>query len=230
MREFASLPVFMIVSDIETEDTYLLIGDRMDEPELSPDAAITVNDIVLSILESDDDTQKALHTVFEVAAGKPVGDDEDFFTTLAVTDEDVRLKVASDAVYELFRLKQEGVRVTTTTALTKEFEQALEQERHDNEQAVRQIRGQMERMMAKLTAKTSATRMYTLLLLLAFVLCGFIVSIGWAAAPNVNIEYNVGDILLGLLAGGGVAAAGGSYAVTKLRENDKGDPNHPARG
>lgn len=59
---------------------------------------------------------------------------------------------------------------------------------------------------------------YFLLLLFATVLTALIVARGWAGQPTVSIEYNIGEIIAGILGGGGVAAAGTAYAVTKFRE------------
>jgi hypothetical protein len=46
--------------------------------------------------------------------------------------------------------------------------------------------------------------------------CIYIVSKGWTKKPEITIDYNVGEIIGGILAGGGIAVAGAAYAVKTL--------------
>jgi len=46
---------------------------------------------------------------------------------------------------------------------------------------------------------------------------GLLVWLGWAQSPEVSIEYNVGEIIGGVLVGVGAAAAGTAYAFRTLR-------------
>lgn len=60
---------------------------------------------------------------------------------------------------------------------------------------------------------------YVAIFLLISVLVGYIVSLGWVEKPSVIIEFNVGEIVGGILAGAGVLLAGGAYAAKTIREN-----------
>jgi hypothetical protein len=54
---------------------------------------------------------------------------------------------------------------------------------------------------------------YAAFLLLAVAVTGYLVYRGHAQNPEVAINYNVGEIIGGLLAGGGIAVAGVAYAI-----------------
>ncbi len=41
---------------------------------------------------------------------------------------------------------------------------------------------------------------------------------GWASQPEVSIQFNVGEIIGGVLAGAGVATAGIAYALRTTKE------------
>jgi len=61
---------------------------------------------------------------------------------------------------------------------------------------------------------------YLILLIIVIALVGVLLARGLIqeTTVNVNIEFNVGEIITGLLAGGGVAAAGGAYAFKTIKE------------
>lgn len=54
-----------------------------------------------------------------------------------------------------------------------------------------------------------------LLIVIAFT--AYLVYRGWAEKPSVSIEYNVGEIIGGLLVGIGALMAGAAYAFRRLR-------------
>ena len=66
--------------------------------------------------------------------------------------------------------------------------------------------------------KSAVNWLYVAIFGLISVIVGYIVYLGWAEKPTVNIEFNVGEIIGGILAGAGVLLAGGAYAVKTLRE------------
>ena len=59
---------------------------------------------------------------------------------------------------------------------------------------------------------------YVVLLLLTVALTALLMWLGLVQSLNVNIDFNVGEIIAGLLGGAGVAAAGGAYAYKTIRE------------
>jgi hypothetical protein len=66
--------------------------------------------------------------------------------------------------------------------------------------------------------KLAANWLYVAIFGLISAVVGYIVYLGWAEKPTVNIEFNVGEIIGGILAGAGVLLAGGAYAAKTLRE------------
>ncbi|MFZ3018873.1 MAG: hypothetical protein WA056_10495 [Gallionella sp.] len=60
---------------------------------------------------------------------------------------------------------------------------------------------------------------YLVIFCLVIVLIGGLVLIGMTATMTVNVEFNVGEIIGGLLVGTGVAAAGVSYATKNNGKN-----------
>lgn len=57
---------------------------------------------------------------------------------------------------------------------------------------------------------------YLVILLIVIAATAAVIYFGRAPQPQVNVEYNVGEIIGGLLAGAGVAAAGVAYAAKTL--------------
>jgi hypothetical protein len=67
--------------------------------------------------------------------------------------------------------------------------------------------------------KLTVNWLYGAIFLLISAVVAYVVYRGWAQKPTVNIEFNVGEIIGGILAGAGVLLAGGAYAVKTLRES-----------
>ena len=59
--------------------------------------------------------------------------------------------------------------------------------------------------------------LYFALFILIVIFIGFLVWLGSAEKPKVSIEFKVGEIIAGILAGTGVLLAGGAYAVKTMR-------------
>lgn len=59
---------------------------------------------------------------------------------------------------------------------------------------------------------------FSVLLLLAVGLVSLLVYWSWLAIPTATIEFNVGELIGGILGGGGIAVAGTAYAVKTLSE------------
>jgi hypothetical protein len=64
--------------------------------------------------------------------------------------------------------------------------------------------------------------LYFALFILIVVFIGFLVWLGSAEKPKVSIEFKVGEIIAGILAGTGVLLAGGAYAVKTMRDSAPG--------
>lgn len=58
--------------------------------------------------------------------------------------------------------------------------------------------------------------LYLVLLLIVVAFVGCVVWLGWADRPEVSIDFNVGEIIGGILAGAGALLAGGAYAAKAL--------------
>lgn len=85
------------------------------------------------------------------------------------------------------------------------------------------LKGAEKPLPTKTPVKTSRSRTR----LDIFYLCIFAISIGitillfwkgFVRRPDVAINFNVGEIIAGILGGSGVAAAGGAYAYKTIRE------------
>jgi hypothetical protein len=64
---------------------------------------------------------------------------------------------------------------------------------------------------------------YLFLLVLVIAFTALLVVKGFAQKPQVEIEFNVGELIGGFLAGAGAAAAGGAYAYKTIKElGDRG--------
>ena len=61
--------------------------------------------------------------------------------------------------------------------------------------------------------------MYFAQLLVVIILTGYLVHHGWAEKPTVSIQYNVGEIIGGLLVGVGALIASISYGFRRTRED-----------
>lgn len=59
--------------------------------------------------------------------------------------------------------------------------------------------------------------MYLVVLSATVIVVGVLVWYGITQKPNVSIEFNVGEIIAGLLAGTGALVAGGAYALKTIR-------------
>lgn len=64
------------------------------------------------------------------------------------------------------------------------------------------------------------TLMYLVILLILVGITILIVCKGWAEDISVSIEYNIGEIIAGILGGTGIAVAGVAYAYKTIS-----DPN-----
>lgn len=62
---------------------------------------------------------------------------------------------------------------------------------------------------------------YTILLLIFIIVCFLLVSHTSKGQFNVNVEFNIGEIIGALLAGLGIGAAGIAYAAKTIKEIDK---------
>lgn len=62
----------------------------------------------------------------------------------------------------------------------------------------------------------AAGLIYVIVFVLAVVSTGLLVRYGWVTKPQVSIQYNVGEIIGGLLVGAGALAAGVAYALRSL--------------
>lgn len=66
----------------------------------------------------------------------------------------------------------------------------------------------------------SVNWLYVIIFSLITLLLFYIVYLGWAEKPSINIELNVGEIIGGILAGAGVFLAGKAYAQKKIQRQD----------
>ena len=96
-----------------------------------------------------------------------------------------------------------------TVELNREHEEALS--------AKDKTIADLTRLNAKLNRRQKLNPHYILLLCLAIISCAALVSFGWGSKPTIEVTYNVGEIIAGILAGGGVAIAGTAYAVSKMK-------------
>lgn len=67
-----------------------------------------------------------------------------------------------------------------------------------------------------LSKKTHISWLYLFIFFIFTFLIFYIAYIGWAQKPSINIEFNIGEIIGGLLAGAGVLLAGKAYAQKAL--------------
>jgi len=112
-------------------------------------------------------------------------------------------------------------------------EAAREQGRKSGVRETEERVNEKERELHKLETSLSQTRrlvsrprhalnwMYVLLLGLVFGIVAVLIAEGWAQPAEVSIEFNVGEIIGGLLVGAGAAAAGGAYAFKVLTESER---------
>jgi hypothetical protein len=61
---------------------------------------------------------------------------------------------------------------------------------------------------------------YIVLFILVTTIICCLVKYGWAQTPEITIEYNVGEIIIGLLGGVGIATAGIAYAIKSLKNDE----------
>jgi hypothetical protein len=79
------------------------------------------------------------------------------------------------------------------------------------------VKSEVESLTKRSRPLISVGWVYVGMFLFAIVVTGLLVWRGWAERPDVSIEYNVGEIIGGILAGAGVAAAGAAYALKTMR-------------
>ena len=102
----------------------------------------------------------------------------------------------------------------------------LKQANHEGE--ISNLKSKIKTLPRKRKSNKFINLLYLAILL---VLIGFTVLIiykGWAEQTTVSIEYNIGEIIAGLLAGTGVAIAGTAYASKIINDiKDDSGPDNP---
>lgn len=122
--------------------------------------------------------------------------------------------------------------------IVRDFIERIEDEvhaRHEAKETLR-LRRQIEELRAQLEfgkpskdvtlwnrLNSRVNLPYLVILCLAVVLVGGLVVLGFTAKMAVNVDFNVGELIGGLLVGTGAAAAGISYATRNHESGDNGE-------
>lgn len=78
---------------------------------------------------------------------------------------------------------------------------------------IKELRDKLESLQRE---KTHDKLWYAIPLLFAVAVTAILVIYGWAQKPTVSIQYNVGEIIGGVLAGVGALVAGVTYAIRRM--------------
>lgn len=95
----------------------------------------------------------------------------------------------------------------------------LEKQLKDSAAANHALASRLEQFQVRAKLRKATERaLYVLPLTLAVLLVAWLVARGYANTPDVAIDFNVGEIIGGLLGGVGALVAGIAYAVRRLGE------------
>lgn len=116
---------------------------------------------------------------------------------------------ATPSIEEVVDMKQKPPEIleTVSEAIRLKSELDVLTERVDK------LKSEIQSLQKRARPVISAGWAFLLFFILAVCVCGYFVYRGWAATPDISIEFNVGEIL----AGAGAAIAGGAYAYKTFR-------------
>ena len=78
---------------------------------------------------------------------------------------------------------------------------------------IQELKGAVEEVKKRPSMPKAVNFAYVFVLAIIIVITGFFVMKGWAEKPEISIQYNVGEIIGGILIGLGAAVAGIAYAL-----------------
>ena len=95
---------------------------------------------------------------------------------------------------------------------------------------VAEVEDKLKAKEAKETKEAAGAGYYVVPLLAIVAFTAYLFHRGWAQTPTVAINYNVGEIIGGLLAGTGALVAGAAYAISRRRDDRRGPVDQRTAG